>query len=78
MCDSGQSPSLLSGVAPSGQAVPAVGLSTSGAALAAIRAGLAYLNTADAGSMSPDEQAQCLRELERVEAGHTAARASVL
>jgi hypothetical protein len=79
MCDPGQSPSLPSGgAAPSGRAAPAAGLSTSGGALAAIRAGLAYLNTADAGSMSPEEQAQCLRELERVEAGHTAARASVL
>jgi Domain of unknown function (DUF222)/HNH endonuclease len=80
MCDPGQSPSLppSGGAAPSGRAAPAVGLSGSGAALAAIRAGLAYLNTADAGSMSPDEQAQCLRELERAEAGYTAARARVL
>jgi hypothetical protein len=51
---------------------------TPAAALAAIDAGLAYLNTVDAGSMSPDEQAQCLRELERAQAAHTAARASVV
>ena len=80
MCDPGQSPSLppAGRVAPPGAAMPSAGFSGSGAALAAIRAGLAYLNMADAGSMSPDEQAQCLRELERVEAGHTAARARVL
>jgi hypothetical protein len=58
--------------------VPSGGLSGSAAALAAIRAGLAYLNTADAGSMSSAEQAECLRALERAESGHTAARARVL
>jgi hypothetical protein len=58
--------------------VPPGGLSSSVAALAAIRAGLAYLNTADAGSMSSAEQAECLRALERAGSGHTAARARVL
>ena len=85
MCDTGKPPA----VPPAGWAGPAsagagaaagadAGLSSSGAALAAIRTGLAYLNAADAGSMSAGEQAQCLRELERAEAGHTAARARVL
>src|ERR1035441_5092374 len=31
-----------------------------------------------AGSMNSAEQAECLREMERAEAGHTAARAAVL
>ena len=61
MCDLGQSPVSP----PLGGAVPPGGLSSSVAALAAIRAGLAYLNTADAGSMSSAEQAECLRALER-------------
>jgi hypothetical protein len=82
MCNTNQLPSLpASGAGPSsgaGPAAPAAGFPGSDAALAATRAGLAYLNAADAGSMSPDEQAQCLRELERAEAGHTAARARVL
>ncbi len=74
MCDPGQAPA----VQLSGWAAPAESLPSSAAALAAIRAGLAYLNRADTGSMSPAEQAECLRELERAEAGHTAARARVL
>ena len=74
MCDLGQSPVSP----PLGGAVPPGGLSSSVAALAAIRAGLAYLNTADAGSMSSAEQAECLRALERAGSGHTAARARVL
>ena len=74
MCDPGQSRAF----APADWDAPSAGLSSSGAALAAIRAGLAYLNAADAGSMNSAEQAECLRELERAEAGHTAARAAVL
>ncbi len=74
MCDPGQLPAFP----PGGWVAPSGGVSSSGAALAAIRAGLAYLNSADTGSMSSAEQAECLRELERAEAGHTAARARVL
>ena len=74
MCDPGQSRAF----APADWDAPSAGLSSSGAALAAIRAGLAYLNAADAGSMNSAEQAECLREMERAEAGHTAARAAVL
>lgn len=74
MCDPGEP----SAVPPAGWAGSGAGLSSSGAALAAIRTGLAYLNAADAGSMSTGEQAQCLLELERAEAGHTVARARVL
>lgn len=79
MCDHGAPP-----VCPPAASLAATrpelsaGLSSSGAALAAIRAALAYLNASDAGSMSAGEQAQCLRELERAEAGHTAARARIL
>lgn len=41
-------------------------------------AGLAYLASADAGSIPAEVQADCLRRLERVESMHTAARSSVL
>lgn len=49
-----------------------------GEALAAIEAGLAYLNSADIASLPTEEQAGCLRALERLAAAHTAARSRVL
>lgn len=51
---------------------------SAGEALAAIEAGLAYLNSADIASLTTAEQAGCLRALERVAAAHTAARSRVL
>jgi len=53
-------------------------ITASGAAVAAVEAGLAWLATADAAGLTADEQATCLRALERAEARLTAARASVL
>jgi len=47
-------------------------------ALAAVRAGLAYLNGLDATDLPAAAQADCLRELARAEAAHTAAHARVL
>ena len=47
-------------------------------ALAAVRAGLAYLNQVPAAELPAAAQAECLRVLERAEAKHTAARAGVL
>jgi Domain of unknown function (DUF222) len=47
-------------------------------AMAMAEAGLARLASADAGSLTTAEQADCLRALERMESRHTAARASVL
>jgi hypothetical protein len=43
-----------------------------------VRAGLGYLAAADPGQLPAATQAECLRELERDDAGLTAARASVL
>src|SRR5215469_4265737 len=51
---------------------------TAGEALAAISAGLDYLNGADVASLTTAEQAGCLRSLERVQSMHTAARAKIL
>ena len=47
-------------------------------ALAAVRAGLAYLNGMDAAGLPGPVQAQCLRELARAESAQTAAHARVL
>jgi len=47
-------------------------------ALAAVRAGLAYLNGMDAAGLAGPVQAQCLRELARAESAQTAAQARVL
>jgi hypothetical protein len=47
-------------------------------AMALVRAGLAYLATADARSLPADTQAGLLRDLEKAESQHTAARARVL
>ena len=47
-------------------------------ALAAVRAGLAYLNTVDAGKLPGPVQAKCLRELARTDAAATAAHARLL
>jgi hypothetical protein len=51
---------------------------SAGEALSAIRAGLSYLNHADAASLTTAEQADCLRTLGQAESMHTAARARVL
>jgi Domain of unknown function (DUF222) len=47
-------------------------------ALAAVRAGLAFLNGMAAADLPGPVQAQCLRGLARAESAHTAARARVL
>jgi diadenosine tetraphosphatase ApaH/serine/threonine PP2A family protein phosphatase len=51
---------------------------TAAAAVAMAQAGLGWLATADAGSLSAAEQADCLRGLEHAASMHTAARAQVL
>jgi hypothetical protein len=51
---------------------------TPAAALAMLEAALDTLNAADAASLPGAVQADCLRALERAEAKHTAARATVL
>ena len=47
-------------------------------ALAAVRAGLAYLNGMDAADLPGPVQAECLRGLARAESAQTAAQARVL
>lgn len=47
-------------------------------AIAAITAGLAYLNRIDPTMLTAGEQADCLRALERVEAGQITARSRIL
>lgn len=47
-------------------------------ALAAVRGGLAFLNAVDAASIPVPQQAECLRELARVESAQTSAQARVL
>jgi hypothetical protein len=47
-------------------------------AIAALHASLTYLTTAKAADLTADEQAECLRELQRAESIHTAASASLL
>jgi hypothetical protein len=51
---------------------------TAGEALAAIGAGLDYLNAADVASLTTAEQAGCLRALEQATSKHTAARSKIL
>jgi hypothetical protein len=51
---------------------------TAAAAVAMAQAGLGWLATADAGSLTAAEQADCLRGLEHAASMHTAARAQVL
>jgi hypothetical protein len=67
-------------VCVSGQsaASPDGGFAGTGAALAAAAAGLAFVAGADAASLPAEELAGCLRVLEAVESGLTAARARVL
>jgi len=52
--------------------------STVGEALAAVRAGLAYLNQVPAADLPGAIQADCLRELARAESAYTAAHARML
>ena len=52
--------------------------SSTGQALAMVRAGLGYLAGCDAGSLGTAAQAEALIGLERAEAQHTAARARIL
>jgi hypothetical protein len=47
-------------------------------ATAAVRAGLAFLNDADAASIPVADQAECLRELARAESAYTSAQARML
>lgn len=51
---------------------------SAGEALAAVAAGLAFLNQADPAELTTDEQADCLRALERASGAVTAARSRVL
>ena len=51
---------------------------SAGEALAAVRAGLAYLNGMDVADLPGPVQAECLRELARAESAQTAAHARVL
>ena len=53
-------------------------VTSSGQALSALDAGLSWLATTDMVALTTDEQADCLRALERAESQLTAARASVL
>src|SRR5215470_6415422 len=57
---------------------PPASPATAGEALSAIRAGLGYLTTTDAASLTTAEQADCLRTLEQVVSMHTAARSRIL
>ena len=52
--------------------------SSTGQALAMVRAGLGYLAGCDAGSLGTAAQAEALIGLEHAEAQHTAARARIL
>jgi hypothetical protein len=52
--------------------------STAGEALAAVRAGLAFLNQVPAADLPGAVQADCLRELARAESAYTAAHARML
>jgi hypothetical protein len=47
-------------------------------AMAMVHAGFAYLATADATAMTPEERARCLRAMEQADSVATAARTSVL
>ncbi len=51
---------------------------SAGEALAAVRAGLAYLNGMDAADLPGPVQAECLRGLARAESAQTAAQARLL
>jgi len=53
-------------------------VTSSGRALLALDAGLSWLAAADMVALTTDEQADCLRELERAESRLTAARAALL
>jgi hypothetical protein len=64
----------LPGQPPAHPAAPA----TAADAVAMARAGLAFLTKADMASMPTAAQADCLRELERIESLHTAARAGAV
>ena len=59
-------------------AAEAAAPSSTGQALAMVRAGLGYLAACDAGSLGTAAQAEALIGLERAEAQHTAARARIL
>jgi Domain of unknown function (DUF222)/HNH endonuclease len=72
VCVSGQSPHPAGGFGGTG------GFAGMGAALAAAAAGLAFVAGTDAASLPGEELAGCLRALEAVESGLTAARARVL
>jgi hypothetical protein len=54
------------------------GFTSLAGAMSAVRAGLAYITSADAASAPADALADCLKELERAESVHTAARAKVM
>jgi Domain of unknown function (DUF222)/HNH endonuclease len=78
VCVSGQSPQPGGGFAGTGAFPGAGGFAGMGAALAAAAAGLAFVAGSDAASLPGEELAGCLRVLEAVESGLTAARARVL
>jgi hypothetical protein len=78
VCVSGQSPQPDSGFGGTAGFTGTGGIAGMGAALAAAAAGLAYVAAADAASLPGEELAGCLRGLEALESGLTAARARVL
>jgi hypothetical protein len=63
---------------PESAADAAAGPESAADAVAMAQAGLAFLVSADIAAMPPAALADCLRELERAEAMHTAARSKVL
>ncbi len=68
------------GAAPGAGAVPGAGAAPASVAeaLAAVRAGLEYLATADPAELTTGEQADCIRGLAAAESVHVAAAARVL
>jgi hypothetical protein len=63
---------------PESAAGAAAGPESAADAVAMAQAGLAFLVSADIAAMPPAALADCLRELERAEAMHTAARSKIL
>ena len=59
-------------------APPASVIASADEAMAMVHAGFAYLATADATAMTPEERVRCLRAMEQADSVATAARTSVL
>ena len=74
LTDTASDPGAAAAAAPSGGAGPA----NAAEALAAVRAGLEYLATADPTELTTDEQADCIRGLAAAESVHLAAASRLL